>query len=612
MIYNNLIYLLVVILVLTTGGAPEAPQLPWPAALVLLLAKGALLAWLSRSSFRGGKLAGAADYFAVEQRLSILAIVIFSIDIYLLEGQYYLARLPFAAALPVLGHLAGLLLFSGYLTIIWLAAFPSYKRIFQREFSARAFLAANLKVNLAIVLPWLLLSLLFDLLALAPLPAAKKFLASPWGEPLLLLFFFLTLAFFLPAAVVRLWNCTPLPPGPIRERIEAFCRQEGLRFAEIMIWPLFEGRMLTAGVMGLSRHFRYLLVTPALLESMHPEEIEAVMAHEIGHVKRHHLQLYLLLFLGFGLLAQLSSAPLILLLLNSDFFYWLVLVTGQGPEKILGLASTFIMLALMLLYFRYLFGFFMRNFERQADLFALQAMGKASPLIRVFEKIAWLSGKIRDLPSWHHFGLGERIDFLRACEERPSRAERHHRKVYLTLLAYLLLLAAGTVALWQMPADFLGEAPKSRFVEALIRQKIREEPASAVWPQLLGDLHYSQKRYEEALAEYNQALRLAPDNVEALNNLAWLLLTVEQTELRDPARALILARQASFRQKSAHVLDTLATAYWANGLPELAIAVEKEALLLAGKDQDFYRSQIERFRTTTYGRHAPFPEPEPR
>ncbi|MGV1097786.1 M48 family metalloprotease [Thiovibrio sp. JS02] len=609
MIYNNLIYLLVVILVITTGSIPEKPQLPWPMALSLFLAKGVFFAQLARFFFRSDKIARSADYFAVEQRLSIVAIVFFSVDIYLLEGQYYLSKLPFAQALPVLAHLAGLLLFLGYLGILWLAARHSYQEIFTRKVSTSSFLSANLKINFAIVLPWLLISLLFDLIKLSPLPTAKRFLASPWGEPLLLLLFFLTLAFFLPTAVVRLWNCTPLPPGPTRERIEEFCRGQRLRYADIMLWPLFEGRMLTAGVMGLSRHFRYLLVTPALLEAMTPEEIEAVMAHEIGHVKRFHLQLYLLLFLGFGILAQLSSAPLVLLLLSSDFFYRLVTITGKGPDKILTLASTVVLLGLMLIYFRYLFGFFMRNFERQADLFALRAMGEASPLIRVFEKIAWLSGKIRDLPSWHHFGIGERIDFLRRCELEPPCADRHHRKVYLALFLYLCSLAGGAFALARMPDDFLGDTPKSKFVEALIEQKMREEPDNAVWHQLLGDLRYSLLRYAEAIDAYNRALVLAPDNVEALNNMAWLLLTVEKTELRNPARALVLAKQASILLKSPHVLDTLATAYWANGLPELAIAVEKEALARAADNQEFYRDQLERFRTTTYSLQAPFPLP---
>lgn len=606
--YNNLLYLLVVILILTSGSIPEQPQIPWPIALLLFCGKGVLFTQLARYFFRRNHDNTAARYFAVEQHLSILAIVFLAVDISLLEGRYYLSRLPLAEELPILAHLAGIMVFFGYLCLLWLAARPSYQRIFARTLTARSFIAANLKINLAILLPWLIISVFFDLIQLAPLPGLKDFLASPWGEPILVLLSLFGLIFFLPLAIVRLWGCTPLPPGPARQRIEEFCRGQRLRFADILLWPLFEGRMLTAGVMGLTGRFRYLLVTPALLEATTPEEIEAVMAHELGHVKRFHLQLYLFLFLGFGLLTQVSGAPLLVLLLSSDFFYQLVTLTGKGPDTILSLASALIVFALLLGYFRFIFGFFMRNFERQADLYALNAMGHASPLIRVFEKIALLSGNIRDLPSWHHFGLGQRIDFLRRCEKDPDRIPRHHHKVHLALLLYAIVMLTTALAAWRLPQDLLGEAPKARFAEALIRQKIREQPDNGLWLQILGDLQYSLNQEQTARDSYEQALRLAPDNTEALNNLAWLLLTAQEPTLRNPEKALLLAQKAAAKTRTPHVLDTLATAYWANGNQEEALALEKEALARAGTHKEFYRSQMEKFRTTQYSASTRFPD----
>ncbi|HEX9715848.1 MAG TPA: M48 family metallopeptidase [Desulfurivibrionaceae bacterium] len=606
--YNNLLYLLVVILILTTGSIPEQPQIPWSIALLLFAGKGVLFHGLARYFYRRNPDNTAARYFSVEQQLSILAIVFLAVDIHLLEGRYYLSRLPFAQKLPVLAHLAGITVFFGYLCLLWLAARPSYQRIFARALTARSFITANLKINLAILLPWLIISVFFDLIQLAPFPRWKDFLASPWGEPILVLLSLFGLIFFLPLAIVRLWGCTPLPPGPARQRIEEFCRGQRLRFADILLWPLFEGRMLTAGVMGLTGRFRYLLVTPALLESTTPEEIEAVMAHELGHVKRFHLQLYLLLFLGFALLSQVSSAPLLVLLLGSDFFYQLITLTGLGPDTLLSLAGATIVFALLLVYFRFIFGFFMRNFERQADLYALSAMGHASPLIRVFEKIALLSGNIRDLPSWHHFGLGQRIDFLRRCEKEPGRIPRHHRKVHLALLLYAITMLTTTLAAWSLPQDLLGETPKARFAEALIRQKIREHPDSGLWLQILGDLQYSLNQEQTARDSYEQALRLAPDNTEALNNLAWLLLTAQEPTLRNPEKALLLAEKAAAKTRTPQVLDTLATAYWANGNRAEALALEEEALARAGAHREFYRSQMEKFRTTEYSPSSRFPD----
>lgn len=606
--YNNLIYLLIVILLLTTGSAPEQPQIPWPATLLLFCGKGLLFNQLARYLFRRNPDDTAARYLGVEQKLTILAIVFLAVDIYLLEGGFYLSRLPLAEKLPVLGHLAGILIFFAYLSLIWLAGLPSYRRIFARAIAAHSFVATNLKINLAILLPWLIISTLFDLVRLVPIVGLQDFLASAWGEPALMLLSLFCLIFFLPLAVVRLWGCRPLPQGLARQRIEDFCRGQRLRFADILLWPLFEGRMLTAGVMGLSGRFRYLLVTPALLETTTPEEMEAVVAHEIAHVKRYHLQLYLLLFTGFALLAQASGSTLLILLINSDFFYQLISLSGKSPDTILALAGAVILFLLMLVYFRFIFGFFMRNFERQADLHALKTMGHASPLIRIFEKIAILSGNIRDLPSWHHFGLGQRIDFLHRCEKDPGLISAHDRKVNLALAFYVAMILTSALALWQLPQNLLAEAPNAQFVETLIRQKIREQPANGLWFQILGDLRYSRGQEQEARAAYEQALRLAPANTDALNNLAWLLLAARDPGLRDPVKALALAQKAAAATRTPQVLDTLATAYWANGNLKEALAIQEEAIAKAGAQQNFYRGQLEKFRTSRYSAATNFPD----
>lgn len=605
MIYNNLIYILVVLLIISTRAVPAEPQLPPAIALILFLLKAGGYFQLARHLFARNPQARAPEYFATEQRLSVLAIFCFGLDIYLLDAPYYFAKLPLAAALPTITNWCGLTLYFGYLLLLWTAGRPTYGTVFGRHHTAGAFLAANLKINLAIVLPWLLLSLLFDLLQLAPLPALQRLLASPWGEPLLILLFFLLLLVVFPSLVIRLWGCTPMPPGPLRRQIEEFCARHRIGYADIMLWPLFEGRLLTAGVMGVAGRFRYLLITPALLETMTPQETEAVIAHEVGHVKHYHLQLYLLFFLGFGLIAQLATYPFLYLLLNSGLFYRVVQLTGRSPVAALTVASSASLLLLMVLYFRYLFGFFMRNFERQADLYALTAIGEAAPLIRVFEKIAWLSGKIRDLPNWHHFGIGQRIDFLRLSESDPGCIGRHHRKVYTALGLFVVALVAGVTLLARMPADLLEGAPKTRFAEALLLEKTRAEPTNPIWHHYLGDLHFVRRQFAEAQAAYEIALRLAPDNPETLNNLAWLLLAAEERSLLDPPRALALASKAAGREAAPHILDTLATAYWANGDRAKAIATEQQALALAPENRVYYNEQIERFRTATFP--APLP-----
>lgn len=595
MIYNNLIYLLVVILVLSTHGTPDIPQIPPPYAILIFLAKGLLFHQLARRAHTQKRVQHPSQYFNIEQKFSIFAIILLAVDVYLLDYQYYLGNLPLADKLPVLVNFGGIALFLGYLTIMWTEARKSYQTVFGRHHTGPSFISTNLKINIPIILPWLLLSLLSDLLQLSNIRIIKETLASPWGEPAILLLFFVVLAIGFPLLVTRLWDCKSLPAGPTRAHIEKICHDQKLKYADIMAWPLFEGRVLTAGVMGLTKRFRYLLITPALLEAMTPEEIEAVMAHEIGHVKRHHLQLYLVLFLGFSLVAQLCVYPIIYLLLNSDFFYQVTLLTDKDPGGALTMMSTIPMLLLMILYFRFVFGFFMRNFERQADLHAFTVMNSGAPIIRVFEKIAWLSGKIRDLPSWHHFGIGQRIEFLQRCEFNRSLVAGHHRKVHGALALYMLVMVVAAIALWKMPADLLEGAPKAKFAEAVLRQKIKDEPQNPLWHQFMGDLQYSRKLYGSAVADYEKALALAPGNPEVLNNLAWLLLTAEDDAIRDPAKALWLAQRAAPLKPQGHILDTLATAYWMNGLVEDAITMEKKAIKNDPANKKYYLEQLEKF-----------------
>jgi Zn-dependent protease with chaperone function len=601
LIFNNLLYILVVILILATGSTPEQPGFSPLLALLFFSAKGLLYQQLARRAFKRQRTLRASSYFATEQKLSIMAVVFFAIDVYFLDLQFYLAKLPLADNLPMLINLGGLLVFFGYLVILWLAARPSYQEVFDRRYTPRSFLLANLKINLPIVLPWLLLTFVFDLLQFLPLPWLQRLLGSAWGEPLIFLLFFLLLAISFPLLIVRLWNCTPLPAGATRAHIEQICSQQGLRYREIMIWPLFEGRVLTAGIMGLSRRFRYLLITPALLEALDPEEIEAVVAHEIGHIKKHHLHLYLLLFLGFGLLAQLAAYPLLSLILGSELFYRVIQQADLDPGSALGTISIVALFLLMLLYFRLIFGFFMRNFERQADLHAFQALNdNAQPLVRVLEKIGWLSGNIRDLPSWHHFGIGQRVEYLLKCQRDRRFIKRHHTKVYSALFLYLSILVGSGALLWHLPAEIQEGATREKFTEAVIIHKIEAQPDNALWHRLLGDLQQSRDRYGQAISAYEQSLALDPDQEEVLNNLAWLLLTAADRHYQDPVRALALARQAAARKPQGFILDTLATAYWANGMVALAIETQELAIQKDPANRDYYREQIEKFRTREY------------
>jgi Zn-dependent protease with chaperone function len=438
-----------------------------------------------------------------------------------------------------------------------------------------------------------------DLVTLLPWPDLHALLATVWGDFLLYLLFLFFVLLIFPPVVRRLWGCVRLPDGVLRDQLIAFCGRQNFK-AELYLWPLFEGQALTAGVMGLVPGLRYVLITPALIAALTLEELEAVMAHEIGHVKKGHLLLYLLLIAGFSLVVGLYAEPFTWFLLSRDFFYTFCHAVGVSPEAMLVACATLPVLALMLLYFRYLFGYFIRNFERQADLHVFSAIGNSHALVSAFEKIALMSGNSRDQPSWHHFGIGERVAYLEKCERDPREQGRHQRKVWLSLAAYLLALAMASVLAWQAPVERLAAQYEEKYIEAVLWRKVEQEADKGLWLQLAGDLMQHKKMEKKALDAYEKGLAFAPVSPDLLNNLAWLLLTAADHGLRDPERALILARSATAAKPLGSFLDTLATAYWANGLTVEAVAAEHQAMLVDPAGRDYYQQQVTRFQSLQY------------
>ena len=599
LIYTNLLIFLVAIFLFSMDTAAEKPLLPGWLALVAFFCLPVAYDRICRYVFGRKEAFASAGYFRAEKTMMIAALGFFLATLYLCDAKYYLAVLSFGNRLPAFVNFSGLVIFLLYLALMWRVSRINYGIVFGRRYQATAFIASNIKINLPIVLPWVALSLIYDLVTLFPWAGMQNLLASGWGDLLFFMVFLVLILVFFPPLVRRLWGCKPLPEGPLRQHLVQFCKSQGFN-AELYLWPLFEGQALTAGVMGLVPGLRYILLTPAIIETMSLAELEAVMAHEIGHVKKRHLLLYALLIGGFSVFAGIMAQPLIFLLLSREFFYSLMVKWHIPADTVLTMVGAVPLLVCMILYFRYVFGYFIRNFERQADLHVFSVLGSGQALISAFEKIAVLSGDIRDKPSWHHFGIGERVEFLERSERNPENIQRHDRKVRISLLVYAVAMAAMIGLVKMIPQEQLARQYEDRFAEAVLLEKARQEPEKALWKRLLGDLMVSRQLERKALEAYDQALSLEPANPEIMNNLAWLLLTSRDVSLRDPGRALTLARGAAIVHPRGYILDTLATAYWANGFVEEAVNSARQAIFADPPQRKYYQLQIERFLRQSY------------
>lgn len=611
--FGNFIYFLIVLLIYITYQPSEDTNFSGIETLFLFFSLIILFTWITRIQFRRieNRLSKESFYqlghkfSAALTRQSIMAIVLFSIDIYGLNLTSFLINIPFLTIIPTFQALLFLGLFVFYLAIVWAFAYGPYQKLNTTDLSRKSYILSNISFSIPVLIPWLLLSGIADIINALPFELPKRLLSTTEGQVAYFLVFIFAIAIAGPAMIQKFWRCKPLETGYYRRRIENLCQEAGMKYANILYWPIFGGRMITAGVMGLIKKFRYILVTGALLQFLEPEEIDAVIAHEIGHIKKKHLLFYLIFFVGF-LLVSFATYDMInyFIIFFAEPIYGFIISIGLDQAKVVFSVKNLIFILVFLIYFRYIFGYFMRNFERQADTYVYSLFDSAQPMISTFEKIAVTSGQPRDKPNWHHFSIKERVDYLKKCEADRSWITRHDSKIKKSIALYMAgILFIGGIGYYlnfgetgkKINRHFF-EKINGHFFEKIIQRELEKKPDSPYLYSMLGDLYYGNKNYSKTIKAYEQSLLLAPDNSQVLNNLAWLYATCEDERYRDPKKALKLAEKAAEIEKSPHILDTLAESYYVNSQFEKAIAAEMGALDLAPKNRTHYEKQLSKFK----------------
>ena len=208
--------------------------------------------------------------------------------------------------------------------------------------------------------------------------------ASWWIWAAALLFGFQLLMIVLyPKLILPLFNkLTPLPEGELRSRLMALADRTGFQAKTIEV---IDGSKRSghsnAYFTGFGR-FRRIVLFDTLVAQLSPEELEAVLAHEVGHYKCGHIPRMLavgagLLFASFAALAWLAG---------SDWFNY---GFGFPPGE---LAPTFLLFGLLsgvaTFWLTPLGNLFSRRHEYEADAFARKAMGGPGPLVGALRKLA--------------------------------------------------------------------------------------------------------------------------------------------------------------------------------------------------------------------------------
>jgi len=250
----------------------------------------------------------------------------------------------------------------------------------------------------------------------------------------------LALVLAAPGLLLRIWATGPLPPGPLRDRLAALARDYAIPPSSLRVWRTGH-RLLNAALLGVVPPFRYILITDRLLAALPPDAVEAILAHEIAHAKKHHP-----LWLALAALATLTllESPIALLSAKASD---LPLVASLGGGLTIGLGGAL------------LFGWISRRFERQADAFAAAhrattATGDPAAPIRAedaglvmesLEALTLLNGHATTRRSWRHGATRWRMRHLAALVGRPANRLPIDRTVRAIQLGSLLVLAGRLV-----------------------------------------------------------------------------------------------------------------------------------------------------------------------
>ena len=195
--------------------------------------------------------------------------------------------------------------------------------------------------------------------------------------------FQMLMAILAPVFILPMFNkFTPLPEGSLRERLLNLAGRTQFRAKSIQVMDGSKrSRHSNAFFTGFGK-FRKIVLFDTLIQQLHEPELEAVLAHEIGHYKKKHIPKMLTasaisLLAGFYLAAWLAQQP---------WFYeaFGFQTTELAPALVLfGLLSG--ALTFWISPLAYLWS---RLYEYQADGYAAEVMGEPESLIRALRKLS--------------------------------------------------------------------------------------------------------------------------------------------------------------------------------------------------------------------------------
>lgn len=367
------------------------------------------------------------------------------------------------------------------LFLSWIPLYRLNRLLSGSDWSLRAYLVFQSRLALGPVIGLISILYLIDD-AVHAHPAMEVLFARFQALELLLILVVLVVLSLLAPVLLRLvWGGTPVPEGPLRDRLNVLCGRAGLDVRDLLVWETFGGRFANALVTGVLPRLRYVFFTRPLLDRLREEELDAVLAHELGHARHRHLVWYLVFAVGLMLLVFGLSQ---------------VIGDGAGEAIALGFGPVAGFWSFIMLYAS-------KRFETQADLHSLRVVGSAAPLASALLKVSALNGAPPGARSVTHGSIDDRVRFLQRAQEDPAMVVRFERDVEkVQRLIRGVFVAGVVVAAVTIAASWPSEPIDGKYAraETLLRQSVELEE--------LG-------RYDEAIALAREVRSILPRDPRA-------------------------------------------------------------------------------------------------
>jgi Zn-dependent protease with chaperone function len=357
------------------------------------------------------------------------------------------------------------------------------------------------------MVPMFLMLAVIDLISLVP--SLEQFIAvHPTMVQLVMFGMMGVFASVIPFLLRFVFGAYPLPDDDFRRSLEELASKAEFSCADLLVLPTSGTRIGNAFIVGLFGPARYVFFTDYLLANLPPEEVRCVLAHEIGHAKRHHLPAFFYLSVTsivfaavfFSYLDQQKS-PLAVLVFPAFTLLWFVLL-----------------------------GFISRRFESEADLYGAKLCGNPVLFGEALYRVALINGMPPDVGGYRHFSIKSRVETVLQAHRQPLYGQVAEL-IAVTMRRFCLWFFVSAVSILAMGVygEFHNEGPLLRRYQG---KKLVEKSRATL---------FDQWDYESAERDLNHSVELNPADARARLYLAYAYLASRRFD--DAARQLKVAEE---------------------------------------------------------------------